>query len=196
MSTTERIETAHEAPQPQAARRVLTPGTIVLMIGILAVIVVVGIQLTRQNTGPVRGGPAPDFTLNLYGGETFQLSEQRGRIVVVNFWGSWCAPCRDEAPYLQAAHEKYAERGVIVLGVGFRDIDSAALQFIAENNITYPNGPDTRLRITERWGITGAPETYVVDQNGEVVAYYIGPLPRTWLDQQIEPLLQNAGSVS
>lgn len=171
-------------------RRGLTPGSIVLLVGILAIIVVIGIQLTRQNALPVRSGPAPNFSLKLYDGEPFVLSEKRGNVVVVNFWGSWCAPCRDEAPLLQEAHEKYKDKGVIVLGIDFNDIDSAALQFIEENGITYPNGPDTGLRITEEWVVTGAPETYIIDPRGNVAEVLIGPLPNGWLEQKLDTILR------
>jgi cytochrome c biogenesis protein CcmG/thiol:disulfide interchange protein DsbE len=176
--------TAEERPGPQG-RRGLSLGSIVLILGILAAIVVVGVQLMNQNAGQPRSGIAPDFSVNLYSGETFTLSEQRGEIVVVNFWGSWCGPCRAEAPLLQAAHEKYADQGVHILGVGFHDTERAARQFIEENNLTYPNGPDTGLRIIERYNVDGAPETFIV----EIAAFYIGPFPDDWLDTTLDSLL-------
>lgn len=164
-----------------------------VVLGALAILVIVtGVQLAQRNAEPLRTGPAPDFTLNLYDGGTFTLSEHRGQVVVINFWGSWCAPCRDEAPDLQAAHERFADQGVVIVGVGFRDTERAARQFIEEFNLTYPNGNDDGLRITARYNVTGAPETYIVDQNGNIVDFYIGQFPPAWLNNAIEALI--AGS--
>lgn len=170
--------------------RGLNAGSVVLLLGIVSIIAVIGLQFARQNAIAPRNGPAPDFTLDLYGGGTFTLSEQRGRIIVVNFWGSWCAPCRDEAPDLQAAHDRFAEHGVMVVGVGFRDTERAARQFIDELAITYPNGNDTGLKITEDYHVSGAPETYIIDRDGNIAAFYIGQFPPVWLTDTLTTLIE------
>lgn len=182
-----------EDKAPQPARKGLNLGSIVLLLGILAMIVVVGMQLTRQNTTQPGSGPAPDFTVELYNGETFTLSEHRGEFIVINFWGSWCGPCRAEAPIIQAAHEKYADQGVYIIGVGFHDTERAARAFIEERNLTYPTGPDTGLRIIERYHVDGAPETFIVGPEGDIIDFYIGPFPDDWLDTTLAALL--AGEV-
>jgi cytochrome c biogenesis protein CcmG/thiol:disulfide interchange protein DsbE len=172
-----------------AARRGPSAGTLFLGVGLFAVFAVIGLQLLRNNAQPPTSGPAPDFSMTLYEGGTFTLSEHRGQWVVVNFWGSWCGSCRDEAPELQGAWEAFRQRGVMVVGVGFRDVESAARQFIAENGITYPNGNDEGLRITARYAVTGAPETYIVAPDGTVQAFFIGPLPVGALAATLERLL-------
>jgi cytochrome c biogenesis protein CcmG/thiol:disulfide interchange protein DsbE len=164
---------------------------VVLLLGILSLIAVIGLQFARQNTIAPRTGAAPDFTLDLYGGGTFTLSEQRGKIIVVNFWGSWCAPCRDEAPDLQAAHDRFAQDGVMVVGVGFRDTERAARQFIDDLALTYPNGNDTGLKITEDYHVSGAPETYIIDREGNIAAFYIGQFPPEWLTETLNTLIED-----
>lgn len=189
--------TSEEASAPTgSARRGLTPGTLFLGVGLFAVFAVIGLQLIRNNATQPTSGPAPDFTMALYDGGQFSLSEQRGNWVVVNFWGSWCGPCRDEAPELQQAWEKYQDDGVMIVGVGFRDVESAARAFLRDYNITYPNGNDDGLRITARYAVTGAPETYIVDPDGNVQAFMIGPLPVGWLDRTLADLIASRGGDS
>lgn len=176
-----------------AKRPFLTPGTLFLVVGMLAVVTVIALQMLRNNIEPPTHGPAPDFTLALYEGESFTLSEQRGKYVVINFWGSWCGPCRDEAPELQQAWETFRDQGVVVVGVGFRDVEREARKFIDQMGLTYPNGNDEGLRITAVYAITGAPETYIVGPDGNVAAFMIGPLPKDWLNTTLRDLI--AGEV-
>jgi len=102
----------------------------------------------------------------------------RGEIVIVNFWGSWCGPCRDEAPILEQLHRDYADRGVTLLGITYLDDEDNSLRFMEEYNMTFPSAPDPSLAAADAYHITGAPETYVIDQNGNIVEDYvfIGPI--------------------
>jgi cytochrome c biogenesis protein CcmG, thiol:disulfide interchange protein DsbE len=186
METTERQTFA-------VPRRGISPGSLFLFVGLFAVIAVVGLQLIRRNAGPVTRGPAPDFAIQSYGdGSEFRLSEQRGKFVVVNFWGSWCPGCRDEAPELEEAWQKYRDDGVVVVGIGYNDVESAARRFLDEFAITFPTGNDTGLRITAAYGVTGAPETYIVGPDGEVAAFVIGQFEQGWLDRTLQRLLAEA----
>ncbi|MCU0499201.1 MAG: TlpA family protein disulfide reductase [Anaerolineae bacterium] len=179
-----------EQDTPPAPRHGLTPGSIVLLIGVLAVIVVVGLQLARQHRGKPISGPAPTFSLPLYRSEAlFDLTAHRGQVVVVNFWGSWCEPCREEAPILQQTALTYADRGVVVLGVGFRDTERAALGFIDQFGLTYLNGPDIGLRISDQYGVQSVPETFVIDPSGDVSAFFQGAVSEVALTAAIERAL-------
>jgi thiol-disulfide isomerase/thioredoxin len=104
-------------------------------------------------------GAAADFSLITYEGTDFRLSEQRGKVVIINFWGSWCGPCQSEAPVLQNIWEMYQDRGVEVFGVAYVNIDKNAVAFIEEFGLTYPNGPNIELKISDAYRIQGVPET-------------------------------------
>ncbi|QWK10978.1 MAG: TlpA family protein disulfide reductase [Thermoflexus hugenholtzii] len=152
--------------------------------------------IERGRTAPT-AGPAPDFTLSLYEGydgglgiREFRLREWRGRPVVINFWASWCKPCEEEAPLLEALWRKYRERGVIFVGVDYLDVPSAALDYLRRFEITYPNGPDLGTRISRLYRITGVPETFVVDPEGRVVFYKAAPIRPGELEAVLDPLVK------
>lgn len=182
------LETSPAAPAPahNHPRRVPIVLLIVLLIGVVTVI---GSQVFRRDTTPPRSGPAPEFTMPLYGGDEFVLADQRGSIVVLNFWGSWCAPCRDEAAELQAIHERYAERGVRLIGVNFRDVEARALAFIDEFRLTYPNGIDLEERISTDYYVGGAPETFIIDRDGSIHDFFLGQVTYAQLSASLDRLL-------
>lgn len=163
--------------------------SVLLLAALVVIAAVVGFQLANQNMTQPTSGPAPDFELTTFEGETFRLSDLRGQVVVLNFWASWCVPCRDEAPILQGLWERYRDRQVVLVGVAYADTERDALEFIDEFGITYLNGPDLGTRISEKYRITGVPETFVVDQSGEIVFFLPAPLIEGQLDKVINPLL-------
>lgn len=174
----ERIDEEHYNDNPQQPRSsgLMSLGSLVLLLGLVLVVVVVGMQLVNQNRGQPTNGPAPDFAVTTFDGELFSLAEQRGSVVVLNFWGSWCGPCRAEAPSLEAIYEEYRDRGVVFVGITYLDEDEDSLQFIDEYDITYPNAPDSQLTVADDYRIDGAPETFVINQDGEIVRFFYGPI--------------------
>ena len=161
-----------------------------LAIGLLlAVLALLAWGLRAQAGGPLESGLAPDFTLTTFKGETITLSELRGRVVIVNFWASWCPPCREEAAYLEATWRKYKDQGVVFIGVDYVDARPNALAYIEEFDITYPNGPDLGEKIAGAYRIKGVPETFYVDKAGQLRGVYIGPLSPPILDDKIDELL-------
>jgi cytochrome c biogenesis protein CcmG/thiol:disulfide interchange protein DsbE len=133
---------------------------------------------------------APDFELEQLNGDGgLALSSLRGRVVVLNFWASWCPPCREEAPVLQDGWERYREEGVVFLGVDANDLSNDAREFIEEHGITYPNVHDGEGVTLGRFGIPALPETMFIDRDGRVAAYVAGAVDAAALEQSIEKAL-------
>jgi cytochrome c biogenesis protein CcmG/thiol:disulfide interchange protein DsbE len=165
---------------------------ILLWGGLVLLLVVLGVGLFRSQQGQVnRGEAAPDFELQTFEGDTYRLTDYQGSVIVVNFWASWCESCKPEARDLEAAYQYYKPRGdVLFLGVDYVDTEPEALAYLEEFGITYPNGPDLRTEISQAFRIRGVPETFVINQSGEIAHVQIGPF--TSLDQIlgiIDPLL-------
>lgn len=129
--------------------------------------------------------PLPAANLKLYGGGELQLAELRGQVTVLNFWASWCVPCRKEAPVLARAAASPANRNVRFVGINEWDPETDATRFLRDFGITYANGPDSGGRIAIELGMTGIPETYVANTEGMIVARWVGPLDDGELDALI-----------
>lgn len=134
--------------------------------------------------------PAPEFTLPLFTGGTLRLSDLRGKVVLVNFWASWCIPCRQEAPYLEQAWQTYRAGGFVLVGVNVWDTDRDARAYIREFNHTFPNGFDRSGAVAIAYGVRGVPESYFVDRAGTIVRRYAGPLDPARIRQLLEPLIE------
>ena len=160
--------------------------------GLLALLVILALGLLRTQQGPVTiGQRVPDFTLTTFSGEQIKLSELSGKVVVLNFWASWCKPCEQEAADLEAAWRYYQPRGdVVFLGVDYVDTEPEALAYLEKFEITYLNGPDLGTRISQAFRITGVPETYIIDQQQVLQNVQISPfLSLSDIKAMIDPLL-------
>lgn len=158
------------APRPRRWGVVLVWG---LLLGLLAIL---GLGLVRTQQGPVGvGATVPDFSLTTFDGETVDIRDLRGQVVVINFWASWCKPCEQEAAELEQAYQQYKDQGVVFLGVDYVDTDREAKAYLEKFGVTYPNGPDLGTRISQAFRIRGVPETYIVGPDGRLAAIKIGP---------------------
>lgn len=158
---------------PTASRNWGTLLVWALVIGLLAI---VGLGLARTQEGPIAiGREVPDFTLTTFDGELLNVEDFRGKVVLVNFWASWCKPCEQEALELEQAYQNFKDRDVIFLGVDYVDTEREALAYLDKFQITYPNGPDLRTKISQAFRIRGVPETFIVDRNGIIVDIKISP---------------------
>ncbi|MGZ9163697.1 MAG: TlpA family protein disulfide reductase [Anaerolineales bacterium] len=168
----------------------------VFLVGLLAI---VAMGLNRAQQGTVQPGQVIDnFALPLYSGyeldgkSEISMEELHGKVVVINFWASWCKPCEQEAAELQSAWMEYEPTGqVVFLGVDYVDTEPEARVYLKKFGITYANGPDLATRISQYFRIKGVPETYFIDRNGVLQYVQVGPF--TSIDQiraQIDPLLK------
>jgi cytochrome c biogenesis protein CcmG/thiol:disulfide interchange protein DsbE len=137
---------------------------------------------------------APAFDLPVLGDkeDSITLASLRGKAVVLNFWASWCEPCKEEAPMLEEVWQEYRDRDVVVLGVNAQDFTSDARGFVERYGMTYPvvhDGPGSSLG---RYGLTGFPETWWIDPEGRLVAYHQGPVEREDIVQGIERALSSS----
>jgi cytochrome c biogenesis protein CcmG, thiol:disulfide interchange protein DsbE len=137
---------------------------------------------------PGKSVMAPEFELpRLDRGGTLSLASLRGKAVVVNFWASWCDPCREEAPLLEAAWKKYRSRGLVVVGVDYDDFSGDARAFARRNGMTYPLVQDKKKTTVSHYDVTGVPETFFVDREGRLVGELIaGPVEEQQLADNIE----------
>ena len=169
------------------------PGVIVIAVlgALLAGLLVYGLvqrQDDRTLDAAVRDHkrpPAPDQVLpKLGGGGSASLADYRGKVVVLNFWASWCPPCRQEAPLLARFQKTLAPRGT-VLGVTYKDEPSASLKFARKYGLTYPSLFDGKLQMAPKYGTTALPETFVIDGRGRIVALSRGEVTQAFLDNAV-----------
>jgi cytochrome c biogenesis protein CcmG/thiol:disulfide interchange protein DsbE len=137
---------------------------------------------------------APAFSLERLDREgTLSLAALAGKPVIVNFWASWCVPCRDEARTLQETYERYRSQGLVVLGVDFQDFRGDAKRFIKRFGLTYPNVYDGKGSLVGKWGLRGVPETFFVDRRGRVVGEQI--VGGVHLDRNADAFAEGIGLV-
>lgn len=160
-----------------------------IWVTLLAFLTLLGWGLYRANLQQRSDGAAPDFTLELFEGGTFRLSEQRGQVVMIDFWASWCIPCREEAALLETLWQEYGGRGVVFVGVAYADVETGSRSFLEEWDISYPNGPDLGTDISQAYRIQGVPEKFFIDRQGQIRAVIIGPRSEAEYRQQLETLL-------
>jgi cytochrome c biogenesis protein CcmG, thiol:disulfide interchange protein DsbE len=169
----------------------------------LAVVLVALIVLLASRTGsqatpyasPLLGRPAPSTAGATLSGGRFDLAEHRGQVVVLNFFASWCPPCNQEQPQLNAFayDQSQAAHGASIVGVVFNDADAAAASFAAAKGVTYPVLKDPAGATANTWGVASPPTTFVVDARGRVVKALVGPLSASQLDALVAPYVAEAG---
>ena len=197
------VEDGHRTP----GRRRLPFGRRSLVIAAVAIPVLAFLAIlawASVTSGPARGGlavnnsiveldaggeTAPDFTLALIGGGEVDSQELRGQVVMVDFWASWCPPCREEAPVLAQVYAEYRDRGVEFVGVNLWDNAGDADVFLQQQGHEYPNGVDVDGKIAISYGVRGIPEKFFIDQDGRIVRKFSGPMNLDRLRLILESML-------
>lgn len=182
-------------------RGLLALGPALLFIGLL------WFGLARSDSKAVPGQEAPNFELPLLSGDgTISDEDLRGKPVVINFWASWCVPCREEAPRLERAWRAYRKYDVVFLGVNVRDSDVSARRFVRDFNLTYPQIRTADSRIEQLFGLTGLPETFFIDGRWRFVTafsggpqdfggvQYLGSIPEDVLFENLDILVRRTDS--
>lgn len=163
----------HESDPKKVSRWMIAIGVIIL-IGFLAVLAQ-GLRMSGR--GPLQEGDTlPAFELSTFDNRTIKTGDLAGKVIVINFWASWCLPCEQEAVELESAWEKYGpDSEVVFLGVAYMDIESEAEKYLSRFKISYPNGPDLRSSISKLFHVRGVPETFIFDRAGKLAHYHYGP---------------------
>ena len=192
-----------EAEQPAEAapeKKKLGVGGILMWVGVAGLLGLLGWGLFNSTAPrPEVGQPAPDFNMEFFNGyewdgqSTATLADMEGKVVVMNFWASWCVECKVEADAIEQTWRKYANDDVIFLGIAYADVEPKSIQYMKDFNITYPNAPDLGTDIADRYEITGVPETFIIDKTGEIAHVQIGPIQESMLDSIISQLLAEGG---
>jgi cytochrome c biogenesis protein CcmG/thiol:disulfide interchange protein DsbE len=160
---------------------------VALVVGLLALL----IWRVAHSGGGRPTGTAPSFTLpKLAGDGKVSLASFRGRVVLLNFWASWCVPCKQEAQDLEAAYRRWRGQGVVVLGVDSEDYGPDGRSFARRYGLTYPLAHESGSSVKERYGVSGYPESFFIDRGGSVVHYVIGPLKPATIDQYVRKSLR------
>jgi cytochrome c biogenesis protein CcmG/thiol:disulfide interchange protein DsbE len=134
---------------------------------------------------------APVSDLRRLGDEgSGSLAEHKGKVVVLNFWASWCDPCRSEMPLLQRTHERIEGQDALVLGIDSQDASDAAVKFLRDNKIHFSSLRDRDGEYANDLGVALLPETFLIDREGKIAALRRGPVDQAWLDEHLSPLLE------
>jgi cytochrome c biogenesis protein CcmG, thiol:disulfide interchange protein DsbE len=180
-------------------KRLLSPVPIAVIVALTALLGLLAYGV--RSTGPdasieeaIASGErprAPSLTLpRLEGGGEASLGDLRGGVVVLNYWASWCEPCRAESPLLERWHQRIAPRGGTVLGVDVLDVTSDARAFVSRYGLTYPMLRDAEGETQRQFGIVAYPETFVIDRAGRVAAVRRGPVDDEFMRREVAPLLE------
>ncbi len=192
------VESGNEAPPstgrawPRLAGLALAGALILGFVAVLAYGMANRTAPTGQSGATRVGKPAPAFALELYGGGELSVGPDLGKPVVLNFWASWCPPCREESPLLERAWRQYEDRGVLFVGVDTQDTEEDALAYIDEFGLTFPNGLDADGEITVAYGVVGLPVTFFIGGDGVVKRRWVGALTESQLLPWVEELASGA----
>ena len=167
-------------------------GRVVLILLAVALLGLLAVQAcTPSSASAVSvGKPAPDFTLVDLEGNQISLSDFRGETVFVNFWATWCPPCRAEMPEIEAIYQEYKDKGVVVIGVDIQETKEEVLQYIQEGGYSWTFVLDTTGEVTTNYQITGIPSSFFIDREGIIRAMNIGAITKRAMEANLAKAMQ------
>ena len=179
-------------------KRLAVPGIATVLVLAIVALLVYGVASKDSNASsldnavqrgqhPVAPGATHAFPA-LHGGRSLRIADYRGKVVVLNFWASWCSPCTAEAPLLERIQQQLAGRGT-VLGATYNDIPGDSLAFERKEHLTYPSGRDVGLKLAQQYNTHALPETFVIDRAGKVVAISRGQVSESFLRTAVQKAL-------
>ena len=193
-------ETTNTTTEPKCGVRMSTQ--IIIWVVLMALLVLMGMGLKKAQSPIITiGSEVPDFSLTMFEGYSYQnvseisFTKLRGKVVLINFWASWCKPCEQEAAELEEAWRHYeGSDEVVFLGIAWSDTPDNSMIYLNRFNITYPNGPDLGARISAIFNRNlGVPETYFIDRSGVVSSIKVGPFTSvSEIRSTIDQLLLNS----
>tara|TARA_B100001123_G_scaffold68765_1_gene76849 strand:+ start:3129 stop:3749 length:621 start_codon:yes stop_codon:yes gene_type:complete len=163
--------------------------TIFLAIGVMGTT-----TATSRSGKELVGKKAPSFVAPKVGGQLVSLENYKNKPLVLNFWASWCPPCRDETPGMERIWRKYEDQGVVILGINVQDGEKEAERYISEFGVTFSNALDLDGSITVDYGVTGLPVTFFIDNDSVVTGRWVGSISEDRLDNWVSNLLFSTGA--
>jgi cytochrome c biogenesis protein CcmG, thiol:disulfide interchange protein DsbE len=166
---------------PEAPRRLPVWVVVLAFLLLAAFMALIGWGLSRSMQGAILNGDhVPQFSMTSFNGNRFDTQAYAGKVIVVNFWASWCKPCEAEARELEQAYQKYKPDGdVVFIGLAYVDTEPNSLAYLQKFGVTYPNGPDLATKVSQMFRVTGVPETYIIDRQGRLAYSKKGPFSST-----------------
>jgi len=150
-------------------------------------------SMVRSAPAPVStadvGQPAPPLRLPMVGGGETDLGAYRGKVLILNYWATWCEPCKAEMPVFEQAQQQYRDRGLVVLGVNFQERDEEITAFLNQVGVTFPSLVDRTGEVARQWRATGLPTTFLIDRQGVIRDVRVGAFTETMLDERLTKLL-------
>ena len=154
------------------------------------VLLVSGCSVGSEPSGARVGEPAPDFQLENLAGQSISISDLQGKPVLLNFWATWCPPCRAEMPYLQQIYEEWSDKGLVLLAIDIGEGPSQIKEFLETNNLSLPVLLDSDKSVAQRYNITGIPTTFFIDKDGTIQVKIIGAFPsKTVIEENLDKIM-------
>lgn len=176
--------------QVKNLRRYRKPMQVIILLAIAAVAVLtLASSLSSKNNVLRVGDEAPDFTLPSLDGQDRALSDYRGQLVIVNFWGTYCPPCVEEMPLIQRYYDEYRDQGLVVLAVNENDPIVSIKAFIRQHKLSFPILLD-KDTVRKQYGVTAYPSTFVLDQNGRVLSSREGMIDEAFMNEAVKHLIR------